>query len=291
MRQLTVFLVALMVLVAWPAVATEDYAELSGEECAYCHLDQGGGGPLTLQGSAFAVGGYKWPIPAGTKAAHLSGGMKWLRFLLGFIHLLAAIAWFGTIFYVHLVLRPSYAKGGLPKTEVRIAWGAMVALLATGIPLTKLRFHNPEALFATHSGNLLLIKIGLFLFLVCSAAFITLILSPKLKKLRASWQQNDGLGGHPSWVKVDDLLYDVTDSKRWQGGNHFGRHQAGEDLTEALKGAPHGIEKLEEFRSFSLVGGGLHKESLEVRVLFIMAYVNLFVAFGVVVVLALWRWG
>ncbi len=277
--------------VAGSAFATDEYAEESGQGCGYCHRDPGGGGPLSPLGESFSAGGYTWPIPEEAKAATLSRGMKITRFLLGFMHLLAAIIWLGTIFYVHLVLKPSYAKGGLPKTEMRIAWGSMLVLVATGVPLTKMRFHSPINLIETYSGNLLLIKIGLFLFLVVSAAFVTLVLSPKLKKLRASWQSNDGIEGKPAWVKVDDLLYDLTDSKLWREGNHFKRHQAGEDLTKALEDAPHGIEKLEQFRSFSLAGGGLHKESIEIKILFVMAYVNLFVAFGVVIVLSLWRWG
>ena len=39
------------------------------------------------------------------------------------------------------------------------------------------------------------------------------------------------------------------------------------------------------------MGGSLKREATEVRVLFVMAYLNLAVAMGVVVVIAWWRWG
>jgi hypothetical protein len=60
-------------------------------------------------------------------------------------------------------------------------------------------------------------------------------------------------------------------------------------MTEALKGAPHGPEKLEGFPVFSLKGGTLGKESAEIRILYFMAYLNLFVALGIIIILALWR--
>ena len=34
-------------------------------------------------------------------------------------------------------------------------------------------------------------------------------------------------------------IYDVTDSSLWHNGDHMSAHQAGKDLTEAIKIAPH----------------------------------------------------
>jgi predicted heme/steroid binding protein len=279
----------LALLTASAGGATEEYADASAQECATCHLDADGGGPLTYLGEAYAAHAYRWPLAQ--EPAPPPAWRRPLRFLLGLTHFLAAIAWFGTIFYVHIVLRPHYAKGGLPRTEVQIAWGCMALLALTGVPLTLLRFGSLGALTATPAGHLLLVKIGLYLFLVVAAAFVTRVLSPRLKQLRAGWQQHDGLEGRKAWVKVGDQLYDVTASQRWKEGNHFGRHQAGADLSAALQGAPHGAEKLAAFPAFSLVGDRLKRESTEVRVLFAMAYLNLAVAVAVVVVIAWWRWG
>lgn len=288
------FLLLALSLLALPAAAgaTEEYADRTGQDCGVCHRDPSGGGPLTPTGEAYSVSGHRWPIPEAVKVRSLSPGMRWFRLGLGFLHLVTAVMWFGTIFYVHVVLRPKYALGGLPKAEMRIAWISVVLLAATGVPLTKLRFHHPSALLASQSGQLLLVKIGLFLFLVVAAAVATLYISPRLRRLRAGWQRNDGREGRPAWVKVGDRIYDLTASPRWKDGNHFRRHQAGHDLADALAGAPHGAEKLEAFPSRPVAGeeGGRAAEPL-VRVFYVMAYVNLFVALGVLVILALWRWG
>ncbi len=275
-----------------PAGATEEYGEATGQECATCHRDPSGGGPLTPTGEAYVAAGHQWPIPANLQGKARSPQTRLARLLLGFVHLITAVVWFGTIFYVHLVLRPKYALGGLPKTEMRIAWGSIALLAATGIPLTRLRFGRPEALLETWSGNLLLAKIGLFLFLVVAAAVATLVVSPRLRRLQAGWQRNDGREGRPTWVKVGDQLYDLTGSPRWPQGNHFRRHQAGQDLTEALAGAPHGADKLDGFPARPVPAGpGPGTGQPVVRVFYAMAYVNLLVALGVLFILALWRWG
>ncbi len=57
--------------------------------------------------------------------------------------------------------------------------------------------------------------------------------------------KSDGKDGNPSLVVVESRVYDVSSSKRWTGGIHMRRHQAGSDLTLDLKAAPHGTEVLE----------------------------------------------
>lgn len=272
------------------ALATDVYAEKTGKPCGECHLDASGGSTLTPSGAAFLANGHLWPAKAepGTPAR---SAPRPLKLLLGFIHLLAGFMWIGTILYVHLVLKPKYAVGGLPKTELRLAWVSIALIGLTGVPLTMMRYPSHADLFATRSGLMLMVKISIYLFLVFSAAYVTLVLNSRLKKHRAGWQVNDGRDGRPAWVKVGDLLYDVTESKRWANGGHFGRHQAGMDMTDALKGAPHGPEKLKDFPSFSLTGKALSNENRAVSTLYVMAYVNLFAALGVILVIAVWRWG
>ena len=73
---------------------------------------------------------------------------------------------------------------------------------------------------------------------------------------------------------------------------HMGRHPAGTDLTEALKLAPHGMDKVMAMRE---VGGLLpvapQKKALHERVFFFMAYMNLTIVLVITLILALWRWG
>ncbi len=57
----------------------------------------------------------------------------------------------------------------------------------------------------------------------------------------------DGREGRAAYVAVNNSIYDVSESSRWQNGNHEGVHQAGQDLTEALKAAPHVRAVIERF--------------------------------------------
>ncbi|MBP2028575.1 putative heme/steroid binding protein [Acetoanaerobium pronyense] len=55
----------------------------------------------------------------------------------------------------------------------------------------------------------------------------------------------DGKDGRPAYVAVNGVIYDVTDSQRWSGGEHNG-FEAGQDLTEEIENvSPHGVRTLE----------------------------------------------
>lgn len=57
----------------------------------------------------------------------------------------------------------------------------------------------------------------------------------------------DGRDGRAAYVAVNGTIYDVTASPLWKDGDHQGAHQAGADLTEELKGAPHVRMVVERF--------------------------------------------
>ena len=61
----------------------------------------------------------------------------------------------------------------------------------------------------------------------------------------------DGKGGRPAYVAVRGVIYDVTQSRLWRGGEHDPSHgmaQAGFDLTDLLNNSsPHGEEPLKRF--------------------------------------------
>ena len=52
-------------------------------------------------------------------------------------------------------------------------------------------------------------------------------------------KQFDGLNGHPLYIVYKGKVYDLSSSKLWPQGKHMGMHTRTEDLTEAIKKAPH----------------------------------------------------
>lgn len=57
----------------------------------------------------------------------------------------------------------------------------------------------------------------------------------------------DGQEGRTAYVAVSGTIYDVSASPLWKDGNHVDAHQAGKDLTEELKEAPHVRSVIERF--------------------------------------------
>ena len=66
-------------------------------------------------------------------------------------------------------------------------------------------------------------------------------------------EEYNGKDGKPTYVAVQDKVYDLSQSRLWYGGDHKRRHRAGKDLTEELKRAPHGKKVLDR-ANVKLVG-------------------------------------
>ena len=64
---------------------------------------------------------------------------------------------------------------------------------------------------------------------------------------REELAQHDGRDVRKAYVAVNGNIYDFTESSMWVGGDHQGAHQAGCDLTEELKSAPHVRTVIERF--------------------------------------------
>lgn len=64
---------------------------------------------------------------------------------------------------------------------------------------------------------------------------------------REELARNDGREGRKAFVAVNGTVYDFTASTRWKQGDHEAQHQAGRDLTEELKAAPHVRAVVERF--------------------------------------------
>ncbi len=282
-----------------PAHATPEYAEQTRWDCQHCHAEPTGG-PMTEAGEEF-----RNDLKARGLYRPLKPLQKVVRLFIGYLHLLTAIAWFGTILYVHILLKPAYAAKGLPKGELILGWSGILLLTATGIPLTIARIPTWEAFLTTRFGILLGMKLILFFIMASSAAVVTFVIGPKLKKKMAQpilekkreytieeLSRFDGTEKKPAYIAYNGKIYDVSSSKLWIEGNHVRKHLAGNDLTEALRTAPHGDEKILKMPMVGelLPAGIPPKKSAPEKVFYGMAYMNLFFVFLITFIIALWRW-
>lgn len=252
------FLSISLLLFIIPALssATTDYARQTGDECGICHVDVIGGGKLTPAGEAFLTS-----LKAKGRYRRLTTTQHVVRLVVGYLHMLAAIMWFGTILYVHLLLKPAYASKGLPRGELRLGFMSMFVVLVTGILLTIARMPSFAAFTTTRFGILLGIKIVLFLVMLSSALIVAIYIGPRLRKKLKSpvalclsrelmpdqLAAFDGKEGRPAYIAYKGIIYDITNSRLWKSGRH---------------------EKLFYF----------------------FAYMNLALVFIIIFVISLWRW-
>lgn len=61
----------------------------------------------------------------------------------------------------------------------------------------------------------------------------------------------DGRDGHPAWVAVNGVVYDLTGREQWRTGRHHGV-RAGTDATQKFVGSDHAVALLQGLR---VVGG------------------------------------
>lgn len=284
-----------------PGKATEEYAESTSTACEACHIDSLGGGELTEIGK-----GYLLSIAPKTlqKNNGRRAASRVIKLVFLYIHITTAFLWFGTILYVHLVLKPAYASKGLPSGEVKVGIVSMVIMAITGVVLTYYKVPSFSLLFSSSFGLLLLAKIIIFTIMVSSAIFVVFVIGPKLKKrknIEPASSENltidelanfDGEEGRPAYFAYKGKIYDVSQSKLWKNGNHMTRHQAGVDLTEILSQAPHGEDKLLPLPEIGILSPLKAKPRVEAhkKVFYFMAYMNLGCVFIITLILALWRW-
>ncbi|HXE96211.1 MAG TPA: hypothetical protein VN642_07390, partial [Dongiaceae bacterium] len=176
----------------------------------------------------------------------------------------------------------------------------------TGAILTLYRITSVDTLLHTRFGILLLAKVALYLVMVISAVIVITFIGPRLKakgkKPRLSAASGDlteeelascdGKEGRPAYFAFGGKIFDATSSNLWKQGVHMGRHNAGVDLTEALKLAPHGDDKISAMREVgALIAVGPRKMEPHEKVFYFMAYMNLTIVLVIVLILSLWRWG
>lgn len=59
--------------------------------------------------------------------------------------------------------------------------------------------------------------------------------------------QYNGKNGAPALIAYGGKVHDVSTSFLWRDGKHQVLHSAGQDLTDALRDAPHGEDLIEKF--------------------------------------------
>jgi predicted heme/steroid binding protein len=297
-----IFCVAFLLAVCTAAFATPEYAERSGQGCLTCHANEEGGGTLTTAGLEFAASGYEWPPSGGYRV--LGPIRKPVRLGVGFFHLVAAFLWFGTILYVHLMLRPGYASRGLPRGEVTLGLISMAVVGISGVLLTISRIKSFDVLYTSQWGQLLSLKIVFYVVMVSSAIFTVIFIGPKLKqgKMKAripadkifdplTLQSFNGKDGSPVFIAYRGTVYDMTGLKLWKDGIHM-KHQSGIDLSEFISKAPHGEEKLESLPVVGTYDPALKPpKTFAQKAFYFVAYMNLVIVFIVLLIIAYWRWG
>ena len=288
-------------------MGTEEIAKITGKSCRACHLDPSGGGELTKEGDLYLeqmLEENEGRIE-GSRSIPGKSIRDILRLIAGYIHILTAIFWFGTILYVHIVLKPSYAVRGLPRGEVRVGLVSMVVMGITGVVLTLFRMSSFSMVLETRFGILFMVKVFLYLVMVSTALVAVFRIGPKLKKAerRAAplpggdmtvddLQHFDGTGDNRTLIAYRNRIYDVTESTLWAEGRHAGRHQAGADMTSYLKQAPHGEDVLNTMPQLGHLTEKPTGKSQppHIKYFFIIANLNLAIVFLITLILALWRW-
>ncbi|MHB9149937.1 MAG: CopD family protein [Thermoleophilia bacterium] len=310
------------------ARATATFATQTGKNCSYCHVTPGGpltaegqafhdagdtlpstttiapgstsssgsgaGGTAATTNLGGGAGGVTTTTSPGASAApDRTGPMlalpDWLHDLLIWAHLIAMTTWLGAIIFVHLVQTPHVAGQGIPRRYLRLAWPSIGTLGLSGTLLTLNLIPSIESLTENRWGLLLMAKIAVFLALVTVAAFATLVVSPRLKRLAEGVAPGPAHDAHRAAGRVtvgyQGRIYDVTSSRLWRSGRHARLHDAWLDQTAALGGAPHGPEVLDAFTELS---GDPPRKPRALRAFVIMAYANLSLVLGALLIVAVW---
>lgn len=289
-RSLTSLIILVVVFtLTQPVLASPEFSGQTGQACSACHISPEGGGALTLRGQRFKADGYSWG-----EVERQLWGKRVLKTILGFFHVLFGVVWFGSIVYVHLIIKPQSLIGGMPKSEKLMGRVCIVVVGLTGIGLTLLKMQTPRELWTTSFGLIWMVKVSFYIMMVVVAAVATTAIDRKLRQAAETEEEPkaDGKEGRPAHFIYEDRVYDVTASKLWKAGVHMGRHFAGTDLTEAMEKAPHGPDILKRVKDLGPAENREPARTTGVLRLFVgLAYFVLFCVLVILFCVAWWNWG
>ncbi len=282
--------------------ATEEYARESGKKCIACHEKSEGGGKLNLEGQLYLNRILREEAAQPPKSIFQPG----LNLGIGFLHILAGIFWLGSLIYMILLARTPYAAKGPVKNEIKSVLITIVMTGLTGIFLLYQRYFSLEELGNDWQGELLRIKIVLYLLMIVVTAILYGIIIPVLRKRAAPASDRavgkaisdkdlrlfDGRYNRPAYVGYKGKIFDVTESRYWSNGEHFFRHYTGQDLTPSLQDAPHGEENI---LRRPLAGEIMDKRQIYAHWRITLAFyaavlLNLMCGLGIVFLIALRHW-
>ena len=186
--------IAVVLLCIGSASAKEEYARKTGKGCIFCHEEKTGGA-IKTRVLPYIKNGYRYPIPSYIieKAARFRAlFIRPLRFIIGYLHILAAFILVGAIFYIHIFIKPSQITGGIPKGERVLGISCLITLTITGIYLTWFRIDRFGHFFDNQFGRVLFIKILLFtLMLIFALTAVTFVHRQMGKGSKAAVKKSD----------------------------------------------------------------------------------------------------
>ncbi|MGD8470804.1 MAG: hypothetical protein PVJ82_05390 [Desulfobacteraceae bacterium] len=127
---LTLLMFALVACLTPSVFASPEFSGQTGQACSDCHKNPDGGGALALRGERYKADGFFWG-----EAERPLWGTRLLKTILGFLHVLFGVVWFGSIVYVHLIIKPQSLIGGMPKSEKLLGRVCIIVVGLTGIGL------------------------------------------------------------------------------------------------------------------------------------------------------------
>jgi uncharacterized membrane protein len=129
------------------------------------------------------------------------------RILVVSIHLLAAIVWLGGMFFIAIVMVPVLRSLEPPQKRIEVlsstarrfrmvGWIALLVLLVTGVfnamnRGVTLKMISTGAIFSTHFGKMLTLKVVLVLLMLVLSAVHDFIMGPRLVELISSSSNPD----------------------------------------------------------------------------------------------------